>query len=202
MYAYWGDLEMLKKLQGEATAPFVVKEATRRFNVKLRSLDKSRFAEEIRMFLSLYNQAFQSHWGFVPLSEAEVVRISSELKHLIVPEFTTVAEVDGKPVGCVFGCQITIRGSRKSMAGCFRPGSFACFGTVVRFPASADHRGQCGAGVPAVGHRFGAAARDSAPPHSKWGLQEAEFSWVMESNRLSWRMADVAVRSYKNLPPV
>jgi hypothetical protein len=70
--------------------------------VKLRSLDKSRFADEIRMFLSLYNQAFQSHWGFVPLSEAEVVRISSELKHLIVPELTTVAEVDGKPVGCVF----------------------------------------------------------------------------------------------------
>ncbi len=28
-------------------------------------------------------------------------------------------------------------------------------------------------------------------PHAlKWGLQEAEFSWVMESNQLSWRMAE------------
>ena len=92
---------MLEKL--DAKLEFIVGEVLRRFDVKIRTLDRSRFAEDVRLFLDIYNRALVGTWGFAPMSEAEGDHMSSALKHLIVPEMTATAEVDGKTVGAVFG---------------------------------------------------------------------------------------------------
>ena len=42
-------------------------------------------------------------WGFTPLSNGEIEKVSEGLQHLIVPEMTAVAEVDGRPVASAFG---------------------------------------------------------------------------------------------------
>ena len=100
LYAYYGHINMVPQVLEKIG--FGVREAKKRFSIKLRPIDTSRFREEILMFLDIYNQSFQTHWGFVPMSAAEVATISSELRHLIVPDFTVIAEVDDKPVGCIF----------------------------------------------------------------------------------------------------
>ena len=89
--------ELDKKLQ------FIIDEAKRRFGVKLRNLDRSRFKEDVRMFLDIYNRSMAGTWGFTPLSEGEIEHASAGLRQLIVPELTASAEVDGKMVGAVFG---------------------------------------------------------------------------------------------------
>src|SRR5690606_21901472 len=76
---------------------------TRRFDLKLRRLDKSRLKQEVRMFLDLYNQSLGGTWGFTPLTPAEMDHMAAGMRHLVVPELTSIAEVDGRPIGAVFG---------------------------------------------------------------------------------------------------
>ncbi len=62
MYAFWGHVDMLQTLDKKLT--FIIEEAKRRFNVRLRNLDRSRFREDVRMFLDIYNRSMAGMWGF------------------------------------------------------------------------------------------------------------------------------------------
>ncbi|HUS38181.1 MAG TPA: N-acetyltransferase, partial [Pirellulales bacterium] len=101
LYAYWGHREMVDTL--DKKMDFIVEEVAKRFDVKLRRMSRWRFKKDVKIFLHIYNEANAGMWGFVPLSEAEVAHMSSVLRFLICPQMTTIAEVDGRPVGAVFG---------------------------------------------------------------------------------------------------
>ena len=68
MYAFWGHVSMLPKV-AEKLAP-ICQQIIERYNVKIRPLDKSRFLEEVKTFLSIYNRSLTNTWGFVPMSDA------------------------------------------------------------------------------------------------------------------------------------
>src|SRR5208337_3820736 len=51
----------------------------------------------------IYNRSLTNTWGFVPMSDAEVEHVAKALRHLIVPELTIIAEIDGRMVGASFG---------------------------------------------------------------------------------------------------
>ncbi|MEN6406343.1 MAG: N-acetyltransferase, partial [Thermoguttaceae bacterium] len=53
LYAFWGHVEMLPKI-GQKLRP-IAEQIIERYDVKLRSLDTSRFLEDVEMFLSIYN---------------------------------------------------------------------------------------------------------------------------------------------------
>lgn len=72
-------------------------------NVKIRRIDKSRWDEEIRSVLGIFNEAFRHLWGVVPLGYDEFVEFANEFKSLIIPDFWLIAEVDGEPSGFVGG---------------------------------------------------------------------------------------------------
>ena len=101
LYAFWGHASMLDSL--DKKLDFIIAEAKRRFEIRLRTLETSRFTDEVQLFLNIYNESLEGTWGFVPLSGAEIQHISRGLRHLIVPQLTSVAEVDGRPVAAVFG---------------------------------------------------------------------------------------------------
>ena len=94
-----------------------------RFGVTVRPLDRSRFEEEVRMFLDIYNSSLGGTWGFVPLSASEVKHMAESLKHLIVPELAMVAEVGGKPIGTVF-CLLDYNPRIKAINGRLFPFGF------------------------------------------------------------------------------
>jgi hypothetical protein len=100
MYAFWGRTEQLDKL--DEKLHFIAAEATRRFEIKTRRLDRRRFKEDVRLFLDVYNRACVGVWGFTPLSDTEIDHMSAAMKYLIVPEMTSIAEINGEPVGAVF----------------------------------------------------------------------------------------------------
>jgi hypothetical protein len=66
--------------------------------VNVRNVDKSRFAEEAATILSILNDAWSSNWGFVPLTDNEIVYAGKKLKPLIFNKLNTIAELDGEPV--------------------------------------------------------------------------------------------------------
>jgi hypothetical protein len=66
--------------------------------IRIRMVDKSRFAEEARLILNLLNDAWSNNWGYVPLTEAEIAYAGKKLKPIIFNELVRIAEYDGEPV--------------------------------------------------------------------------------------------------------
>jgi GNAT superfamily N-acetyltransferase len=69
-----------------------------RYGVTVRNMRKSDLENELAIFREIYNVAWKDNWGFVPLTEKEVRWHAKELKPILVPEWTFVAEIEGKPV--------------------------------------------------------------------------------------------------------
>ncbi len=63
--------------------------------------DFRKIREESRRLREIYNDAWKDNWGFVPFTEREIEFMTHELKPLIVPEFTLIAEVGDEPAGFI-----------------------------------------------------------------------------------------------------
>lgn len=182
MFAFWGNLEMLETL--DPKLKFVVDEAKRRFNPILRPINKRRFTDEIRMFLDIYNKSLVATWGFVPMSDKEIGVMAQGLKHLLVPEMTTVCEVDGKPVGAVFGL-LDYNPLIKQIDGRLFPFGFL---RLLWGKKKIKRVRLISTNVLPEFQRWGIGLvllERLIPDALKWGMEEAEFSWVLESNHLS-----------------
>ena len=206
MYAFWGAVSMLGTLDPKLTT--MVAGVKERFGVTVRPLDRSRFAEEVRMFLQIYNESLGGTWGFVPLTEHEVDHMAASLKFLIAPELALVAEINGKPVGAVF-CLLDYNPRIKAIDGRLFPFGFLRLlwnkKAIKRLRAISTNvipeYQAWGIGLvlmEALAHRF-----------ITWGLEEVEFSWVLESNHLSKRTLERGgaivtkkYRMYQDGPPV
>jgi hypothetical protein len=184
LYAFWGKTSMLASLDSKLGV--MVEGVKERFGVKVRPLDRRRFGDEVRMFLEIYNSSLGGTWGFVPLSPGEVKHMAASLKHLIVPELALVAEVGGKPVGTVF-CLLDYNPRIKAINGRLFPFGFLKLlwnkRGIKRMRAISTNV------VPeyqawGVGLVLTAAL---VQPVLDWGMEETEFSWVLESNHLSKR---------------
>jgi hypothetical protein len=66
--------------------------------IRIRKVDKSKFADEARVILNLLNDAWSNNWGYVPLTESEIAYAGKKLKPIIYNELVRVAEYDGEPV--------------------------------------------------------------------------------------------------------
>ena len=205
MYAFWGEMSMLATL--DAKLGTMVQAVQERFGVTVRPLDRSRFDEEVRMFLNIYNSSLGGTWGFVPLSSGEVKHMAASLKHLIVPELAMVAEVGGKPIGTVF-CLLDYNPRIKQINGRLFPFGFLRLlwnkKGIKRMRAISTNvipeYQAWGVGLVLMGAL--------APRAVAWGMKEVEFSWVLESNHLSKRtlerggaLVTKKYRMYQDDPP-
>jgi GNAT superfamily N-acetyltransferase len=183
LFAFWGHVSMLEQLDKKLA--FIVEECTRRFDIKMRRLDRRRFNQEVRMFLDIYNQSLQGTWGYTPLSEGEIEHMSASLKHLIVPEMTTVAEIDGRPVGAQFGL-LDYNPRIKAIDGRLFPFGFL---RLLWNPRAIKRVRLISTNVIPEYQKWGLGlviASRLVPEVRAWGIEEAEFSWVLESNKLSY----------------
>jgi hypothetical protein len=182
LYAYWGHAEMLAKLDKKLF--FITQESQERFGIRIRSMDAGRFHEEVKMYLDLYNRSLGGTWGFLPMSSGEVRHAAKGLKQLIVPELTCVAEVEGKVIGGVF-CLLDYNPRIAAIDGRLLPFGFVKLLSRkrqiknIRLIATTvvPEYQKWGVGLVLLGGLL--------PKALAWGVEEAEFSWVLESNDLS-----------------
>lgn len=184
LFAFDGHIDMLKTL--DKKLEFVVAEATRRFDITLRPLNRKRFKEDVHTFLNIYNQSLGGTWGFTPLSDAEVDAMAAGLRWLIVPELTSMAEIDGRPIGAVFAL-LDYNPRIRQIDGRLFP-----FGFIrLLWNRKAIRRIRLiSTNVLPEFQRWGVGLVATArlvPVALDWGIQEAEFSWVLESNHLSYK---------------
>ncbi|MEC9094119.1 MAG: N-acetyltransferase [Planctomycetota bacterium] len=182
LLAFWGHVDMLATLDKKLT--FIAEETISRFQVKIRPIDLKEFRRDIKIFLDVYNRAMPGNWGFVPLSESEIEHTAKELKHLIAPELTSIAEIDGKPIGAQFGLLDYNPRIRKIDGKLFPFGFMRLLANKrkikkLRFISTnvVPEYQKWGIGL--------ALLSRLVPEFLEWGMKEAELSWVLETNKLS-----------------
>lgn len=183
LYAFWGHVEMLPKI-AQKLQP-IAEQIIDRYNVKLRPLDKTHFRQDVEMFLSIYNRSLVNTWGFVPMSPDEVRCLAGGLKHIIVPEMAIAAEIDGRVVGASFGLP-DYNPRIKEIDGRLLPFGFI---HLLRNRQAIKRIRLISTNVLPEYQRMGVGLvlmHGLVPKALEWGLQEAEFSWVLESNSLSY----------------
>ncbi|HCK40670.1 MAG TPA: N-acetyltransferase [Planctomycetaceae bacterium] len=184
LYAFWGHVDMLDAISNRLYS--LSQNLLDRFELKCRTINVRRFNEEIATFLDIYNKSLVSTWGFVPMSQGEVKKQAAGMKQMIVPELTTMAEIDGKPVGTMFAL-LDYNPRIKEMDGRLFPFGFLKLLrkrkelTKVRLISTnvLPEYQSWGIGIALVSRLV--------PDALKWGIKEAEFSWVLESNDLSYK---------------
>lgn len=182
LYAYWGHISMLPKV-AERLQPFCDR-VIERYNARIRPLDTARFQDDVKTFLSLYNRSLTNTWGFVPMSDAEMAHLASGLRHLIVPEMAIAVEVGGRVVGATLGLpdfnpRIRLINGRLFPFGFFH---------LLRKKRDIKRIRVISTNVlPEYQlHGLGLVLMHGLVPRIvEWGIEEAEFSWVLESNSFS-----------------
>ncbi|ACC98736.1 hypothetical protein Emin_1186 [Elusimicrobium minutum Pei191] len=77
----------------------IVARALRSKDIKLRRINLKNLNAEIMTVRHIYNAAWAQNWGFLPISEAEILNTAKQLKMIADAKITCVAEINGVPVG-------------------------------------------------------------------------------------------------------
>jgi hypothetical protein len=113
-----------------------------------------------------------------------VKHLAASLKMLIVPELTSIAEADGKVVGASFAL-LDYNPRIKQINGSLFPFGFI---RLLRNKRGIKRLRLISTNVAPEYQKWGLGVvllHQLVAPVLKWGIEEAEFSWVLESNTLS-----------------
>jgi GNAT superfamily N-acetyltransferase len=162
-----------------------------RRGISVRPIVKKRFHEEMMVFKEVYNSAWESNWGFIPLTDAELYYLGERLKQIAVPELTLIAEAQGQPVGFM-GLVPDFNSVLRHMHGRLTPLSmikalyYARKITGLRLLLLGIKREYRNKGVDAL------LIREAFKGIKKGGYERVEFSWVLEDNIPIQRIIEMA----------
>jgi hypothetical protein len=120
----------------------------------------------------------------VPFSDAELRATAASMKYLMVPELAVVAEIDGKPAGVTF-CLPDYNPRIKAINGRLFPFGFL---KLLRKRSEIKRMRIISTNVLPEYQMTGLGLvllNALVPKTLECGVQEAEFSWVLESNQYS-----------------
>lgn len=76
--------------------------AAKRNRVTLRPTNTKNWEQEVDIVKSIWEDAWHDNWGFTPWHAPEFKAMANNLKLIIIPEMTYIAEIDGEAVGFCF----------------------------------------------------------------------------------------------------
>lgn len=159
--------------------------------VTVRPLSKKYFDRDMRIFRDVYNSAWAKNWGFIPLTEEELVYLGKNIKQIIVPDLTLVAEKNGEPVGFM-GMLPDFNFVLKQMKGKLNPVSILksfYYSRKIKdlrlllLGIKYEHRNR---GIDAL------LFREGFKGVKKGGYRRVEFSWILENNIPVQRLVEMA----------
>jgi len=175
----------------------IVAAGERNSRIRIRKVDRKKFAEETAIIVGLINDAWSSNWGFVPFTEAEVAHAAHKLKPLVFESLIRIAEVDGTPAA--FMMVLPDANERlRSFNGRLLPFNWVKLLLWLRKP-KVDRLRVPLMGVASELHGTRLASqlalmlieyirRDAVPT---FGAHTGEFGWVLKSNGSMLSIADV-----------
>lgn len=96
-YAWWFDpknapVSRLRRL---------VEARMRKSSANIRPINLRDLAGESERLAAVFNEAWKNNWGFVPFTPAESAHMAKEMRPIIDPRMTLIAEIDNAPVAFV-----------------------------------------------------------------------------------------------------
>ncbi|WP_417317527.1 hypothetical protein [Emcibacter sp.] len=94
VWAYWLDISQ------EILPPAVDKLVKRTFEgdkITIRPIDMKNYDRDLATILDIFNDAWSDNWGFIPFTDNELKQVAKDMKLLIRPDFTYIAEMEGEP---------------------------------------------------------------------------------------------------------
>ena len=162
-------------------------EIVRRRNpgVTVRSIDMSRFDDEIAVVMDIYNEGWAQNWGHVPYTREEALHLAKEMKPVIEKDLVLIAELDGKPAAFAVSLPNLNRALKKLPNGRLLPTGLAkLLGTIkaggiyeIRMALMGilpQHR-NLGLDALLIHQTIVNGRRD--------GYEAAELSWVLDVNK-------------------
>ncbi|RME08449.1 MAG: hypothetical protein D6803_01245 [Anaerolineae bacterium] len=165
----------------------VVEKIKARGRVRIRKVDMKHFDEEVERVKEIYNRSWARNWGFVPMTDAEFTKIGEDLRAVLDPDLTLVAEIDGKPIGV----SITLPDVNQPLRLAYpRPGEPEWWTLVKLLWHWKVRRRVTWARVLILGVLPEYRARgidalfyyETAQAALRKGIQHAEMSWILENN--------------------
>jgi hypothetical protein len=75
------------------------KRVLRKGHVSIRNISRKNYASDIRLLASLYTDAWSTNWGFVPMSDGEIVEMGRNLSRILEDNLVFFLFYDGEPTG-------------------------------------------------------------------------------------------------------
>jgi GNAT superfamily N-acetyltransferase len=149
--------------------------------IRVRNMRRRDFANEVRRFMEVYNEAWEENWGFVPLTARELEAYARELKPILDEKFAFIAEKDDEVVGAA----LTLPDMNKILVRL--NGRLLPFGwiTVLRQKPKLDEIRVFALGVNSAYRHTGTAAAFYAETWReslRRTVRRAETGWILETN--------------------
>ena len=152
--------------------------------IRVRTIDMKKFREEVEIIKKIYNDAWSTNWGFVPMTDAEFEHMAKDLKTIVDPRVLLIAEKDGEPLAFSLALPDFNQALKKVNGRLFPFGlaKLIYYGRQVRqvrvlalgIVKKVQNWNGLGAALYYESFRRGVAA----------GYRSCEFSWTLENNDL------------------
>lgn len=101
MNSFYYDWDMVASEGTEERLGKIVEWRMKKGNITVRPSDPRQRRADFEIIKQLYNDAWDSNWGFVPLTPRELDAMIEGLGLVFNPDWTYFAYIDGKPIGLV-----------------------------------------------------------------------------------------------------
>lgn len=158
-------------------------------DLHIRSLNLKKIGDELQIIRHIFNESWKENWGFIPLSEEELIAMGKDLKMIVDTDIAHIAEIGGDPVAFSISLPDYNQVFRK-MNGKLLP--FGIFQLLwhrrkidrIRTALMGVLPAWRGRGIDALLHQR------TIDNGLKSGYKSSELSWILESNTEMIRVAE------------
>ncbi|MGE5316212.1 MAG: hypothetical protein ACM3Q4_16075 [Acidobacteriota bacterium] len=161
-----------------------------RGGLTFRSLNMKDFKNEVDRIKVVYNKAWASNWGAVPMTDAEFDALAKDLKMIVEPELVIMAEAKGELVGFALSLPDINQALKYNKSG----GTLGGLWHLMTKKKRINTVRIIVLGVLPEYQKSGASGVlffETASRAKKLGYEFGEASWVLEDNLMMNRAADM-----------
>ena len=99
VHCIYQDRETIESTNSLERLERLVKRASERSGIIVRSMNAGDKKAEFERFREIYNAAWEKNWGFIPMNDEELEALVNDLGMLVEADLAFFAEIAGEPVG-------------------------------------------------------------------------------------------------------
>ncbi len=167
----------------------IVDRLRKRNRVTIRPLNMKQFNADVGQIKDVYNRAWAENWGFVPLDDAQITYMASQFKQIVDPDLVFIALVDDEPVAFSMALP-DINQALVHLNGRLFPFGLAQLLWHTKVRNKVDRIRMVTFGVIPEYQKRGIDTLlyvETVDKAIERGYQQAEMSWVLETNALMRR---------------